>query len=58
MALAGMPAGFRLALVARNAALIAIYAAVVVEASRRGLAARRFRVRTPSAPPLQKKPEP
>lgn len=42
MALAGLPAGFRLAVVALNAPLIAIYDAVVVEAARRGVEARRF----------------
>lgn len=42
MALAGLPAGFRIAVVALNAPLIAIYDAVVVEALRRGIEARRF----------------
>jgi hypothetical protein len=42
MALAGLPAGFRIAVVALSAALIAIYDAVVVEATRRGIEARRF----------------
>lgn len=41
--LAGVPAGFRLAVVARNAPLIAVYDAVVVAAQRRGIEARRFR---------------
>lgn len=41
--LAGMPAGFRLAVVARNAPLIAVYDAVVVAARRQGIEARRFR---------------
>jgi hypothetical protein len=43
IALAGVPADFRLALVALNAGLIAVYDAAVVEASRLGLDARRFR---------------
>lgn len=42
MALAGIPAGFRLAVVARNVLLIAIYDAVVVAARRHGIDARRF----------------
>jgi hypothetical protein len=42
MAVAGMPAGFRLAVVARNVLLIAIYDAVVVAARRHGMDARRF----------------
>jgi hypothetical protein len=42
IALAGMPAGFRLGVVALNATLIAVYDAVVVEAQRRGIQARRF----------------
>lgn len=42
MVLAGVPAGFRLAMVAESAQLIAVYDAVVVEAGRRGLEARRF----------------
>jgi hypothetical protein len=43
LALAGVPADFRLALVAKNASLIAVYDSAVVEASRLGLDARRFR---------------
>jgi hypothetical protein len=43
MVLAGLPQQFRLALVAQTAHLIAVYDAVVVEAQRRGLDARRFR---------------
>lgn len=42
MALAGVPAGFRLALVAVTANLIAIYDTAVVEAERLGIEARRF----------------
>ena len=42
MALAGNPAEFRLAVVARNVLLIAIYDAVVVAARRQGMDARRF----------------
>ena len=42
MALAGLPAGFRLALVAMTPNLIAIYDAVVIEAERHGIEARRF----------------
>ena len=42
MALAGMPAQFRLAVVARNVLLIAVYDAVVVAARRHGIDARRF----------------
>ena len=42
VALAGVPADFRLALVAKNASLIAVYDAAVVEAGRLGLEARRF----------------
>jgi len=42
LALAGVPADFRLALVAKSATLIAVYDAAVVEASRLGLEARRF----------------
>ena len=40
--LAGVPADFRLALVAKSATLIAVYDAAVVEAGRLGLQARRF----------------
>ena len=43
MVLAGVPPGFRLAVVAQSANLIAVYDAVIVEANRRGLEARRFR---------------
>ncbi|HZE59318.1 MAG TPA: hypothetical protein VE085_02060 [Burkholderiales bacterium] len=42
MALAGLPAGFRLAAVAQTANLIAIYDAAIVEAGRLGIEARRF----------------
>jgi hypothetical protein len=42
LALAGVPDGFRLALVAATADLIAIYDTAVVEASRLGFEARRF----------------
>ena len=38
----GVPADFRLALVATSATLIAVYDAAVVEAGRHGLNARRF----------------
>jgi hypothetical protein len=42
VALAGVPAHFRLALVAKSASLIAVYDSAVVEAGRLGLEARRF----------------
>jgi hypothetical protein len=42
MALAGVPAGFRLALVADTANLIAVYDTAVLEAGRLGIDARRF----------------
>jgi hypothetical protein len=42
MALVGLPAGFRLALVPMTPNLIAIYDAVVVEAARHGIEVRRF----------------
>lgn len=42
MALAGLPAGFRLALVATTPNLIAIYDAVLIEGVRHGIEARRF----------------
>jgi len=42
MALAGLPAGFRLAAVAETANLIAVYDAAVVEAGRLGIESRRF----------------
>jgi len=42
MALAGVPANFRLALVAMTPSLIAVYDTAVVEASRLGINARRF----------------
>jgi len=42
MSVAGLPAGFRIALVAETADLIAIYDAAVVEAGRCGIDARRF----------------
>lgn len=42
LALAGVPRGFRLALVAATPDLIAIYDSAVLEAGRLGIAARRF----------------
>jgi hypothetical protein len=42
MALAGLPAEFRLALVAMTPNLIAIYDAVVIEGGRHGIEVRRF----------------
>lgn len=42
MALAGLPPGFRLALVAETPDLIAVYDAALVEARRHGIDARRF----------------
>ena len=42
LALAGLPEGFRLAMVANTANLIAVYDAAVVEAGRLGIEARRF----------------
>ncbi|MFN2644301.1 MAG: hypothetical protein ABR570_04875 [Burkholderiales bacterium] len=42
MALAGVAANFRLALVAKSAGLIAVYDAAVVEAGRHNIDARRF----------------
>ena len=42
MALAGVPAGFRVALIAETANLIAVYDAAVVEAGRLGIDAQRF----------------
>ncbi len=42
MVLAGIPPQFRLAVVARNAHLIAVYDAVIVAALRQGIDARRF----------------
>jgi hypothetical protein len=42
MALAGVPANFRLAFVAMTPGLIAIYDTAVIEASRLGIEARRF----------------
>jgi hypothetical protein len=42
LALAGVPANFRLAFVAKSATLIAVYDAAVVEAGRLGLDVRRF----------------
>ncbi len=42
LALAGVPADFRLALVAKSPTLIAVYDAAVIEAGRLGLDARRF----------------
>jgi hypothetical protein len=43
MSVAGLPAGFRLALIADSADLIAVYDAAMVEAQRLGIEARRFR---------------
>jgi hypothetical protein len=42
MSVAGLPSGFRLALVASTPDLIAVYDAVLVEAGRCGIEARRF----------------
>jgi hypothetical protein len=42
MSVAGLPAGFRIALVAETPDLIAVYDAAVVEAARCGIDARRF----------------
>ena len=42
MSVAGLPAGFRIALVAETPDLIAVYDAAVVEATRCGIDARRF----------------
>ena len=42
MALAGVPADFRLAVVADTANLIAVYDTAVVEAGRLGIDAKRF----------------
>jgi len=42
MALAGVPAGFRLAMVADTANLIAVYDTAVIEARRLGIDAKRF----------------
>ena len=42
MAVAGLPSGFRLALVAGSPDLIAVYDAALVEAGRCGIEARRF----------------
>jgi len=42
IALGGIPGGFRLAVVAENAAMIMVYDAVVVTARRHGIDARRF----------------
>lgn len=49
LALAGVPPEFRLALVAASADMIAIYDAAVVEATRRGIQARRFRAEDDAA---------
>lgn len=49
LALAGVPPGFRLALIAKTADMIAIYDAAVVEAARCGIAARRFRTEAEAA---------
>jgi hypothetical protein len=43
MALAGLPVGFKLALVAMTPDLIAVYDAALIEAGRHGIEARRFR---------------
>jgi hypothetical protein len=43
MSVAGLPGGFRIALVAETPDLIAIYDTAVVEAARCGIEARRFR---------------
>lgn len=43
MSVAGLPSGFRLALVASTPDLIAVYDAALVEAGRCGIEARRFR---------------
>jgi hypothetical protein len=48
MSVAGLPQGFRIALVAETPDLIAVYDAAVVEAARCGIEARRFRA-TPEA---------
>jgi hypothetical protein len=42
MVVAGVPAGFRLAFVAADPGMIAVYDAAVVEARRNGMEARRF----------------
>lgn len=42
MALAGLPVGFRLALVAMTPDLIAVYDAALIEAGRHGIEVRRF----------------
>lgn len=42
MVVAGVPAGFRLAFVAADSGMIAVYDAAVVEARRNGMDARRF----------------
>jgi hypothetical protein len=49
IALAGVPPGFRLALVAATADMIAIYDAAVVEAARRGIEARRLQTEEQAA---------
>jgi hypothetical protein len=49
IALAGVPPGFRLALVAGSADMIAVYDAAVVEAARCGIQARRFRTEEEAA---------
>ena len=43
MSVAGLPGGFRIALVAETPDLIAVYDTAVVEAARCGIEARRFR---------------
>jgi hypothetical protein len=43
MSVAGLPPGFRIALIAETPDLIAIYDAAIVEAGRCGIEARRFR---------------
>jgi hypothetical protein len=50
MALAGLPEGFRLALVAETPDLIAVYDAVLMEALRYGIEAKRFRTEEEAVP--------
>lgn len=56
MVLAGMPAGFRLALVALDGHMVAVYDAAVMEARRQGLEARRFREEREAMQWLKKNP--
>jgi hypothetical protein len=56
MSVAGLPAGFRLALIADSADLIAVYDAAMVEAQRLGIEARRFRTETDALAWLREKP--